>query len=113
MRVGFVCPWEPGLPEATWSRSPWSLRESLAGRVELVDIDPGLARPVRAALKLAYYRKLERGWSSTWKWSRAAEALVARKMWRASAQAKLDLALEMGDYGAAPVPFFLYQDVSF
>ena len=113
MRVGFVCAWEPRSREATWSGTPWALYQALAAQVEVVDIDPGLPRAARAALRLAYMRRLERGWSSTWKWSAPAESLVAARMNRLCRRSRPDVVVQMGDYGVTGPPFFIYQDVSF
>jgi len=113
MRLGFVCAWEPGWPEATWSRTPWSLRVALRDRIDVVDVDPGVPLAARPVLKALYMRRLPRGWSSTWKWSRPAESWVETRMRRMCAKSGLDAAVHMGDYGITATPFFPYLDLTF
>ncbi len=110
-RLGFACHWGPD-PQATWSGTPWRLRQALEERVEVLDLDvtPGAAATV--ALKGAAVRRGEGRWVSPWKHSSAglrAQERALRKQLRAHT---CDAVVQIGDLGVVDDPYLLVQDLS-
>jgi glycosyltransferase involved in cell wall biosynthesis len=112
IRLGFACVWDAE-PRRTWSYTPWELRAALRQRAEVVDLGIQLSLPARRALQVAGLKRRGGRWVTrfehlrSWEW--ASESLLARR----AASRRCDAVLEIQDLGALPVPYFLYQDLSY
>ncbi|SOD70297.1 glycosyl transferase family 1 [Jatrophihabitans sp. GAS493] len=116
LRVGFACAWDPQ-PEATWSHTPWQLREGMRSECDIVDIDLTYPEPARLALKAAYARRRDGKLVSLWKHTRPARLLNSSRLTRADEANRqsrpLDAILQIGDLGPTRTPYFFLQDLSY
>jgi len=110
--IGFACHWNRPAP-ATWSGTPWRLRDALTQIAPVVDLGTELAAPLRAALKLAHVRPTGGTWSSSWRYGRTTRGLVARQVRRASARLRPDVVLEIQDLARTTPPALVLQDLSY
>jgi len=110
--IGFACNWDPR-PRPTWSYTPWHLRAALASQVEVVDVGVRIPRPARAGLKVLSARRVDGRWVSPWKHTRAVDRWCQRVIGANATRLGCRAVLEMQDLAAPPVPFFLYQDLTF
>lgn len=112
VRIGFACHWtEPR--RATWSGTPWHLREALAARAVVEDLPVNPPRVVEQALRVAGVRRTATGWRSTWRHSRLTRGVVSRRLRDAASRRSPDLVLEVQDLGVTDVPFAVVQDLSY
>ncbi|HEX8497270.1 MAG TPA: glycosyltransferase family 4 protein [Actinomycetales bacterium] len=115
LRLGFACHWDES-HEATWSGTPWRLREALAARpdqLEVVDVGVQLPLPVRKSLRLASVRRHDGQWRSLWRQSAPAQALVERSLRAGARDTRPDVCLQLQDLGTLPVPSMVMQDLSY
>jgi glycosyltransferase involved in cell wall biosynthesis len=116
LALAFGCLWDE-IPETTWSSTPWSLRAALREEADLVDVGVEVAPSVRFALKTLHARRYAGRLTSTWEYSRLTDTYVERSMRRQLASLvpsrPCDAALTIQDMGVLPVPFFMYQDLSY
>ena len=112
LRLGIACHWGPN-PRTTWSGTPWQLREALRELVEVVDVGPTLARPIRTALRVAGARRSGGRWRSQWRHSRTAITLLEQELRRQVQRSTPDVVLEIQDLGATEAPFLIMQDLSY
>lgn len=110
--VGFACHWDRR-PETTWSGTPWNLRERLRDLHHLVDIDVGPPVPARALLKAAGMRRANGEWRSMWRHGRVHTQWVERELRTKVRKTGVDVVLQIQDLGDVPVPFLLFQDLSY
>jgi len=110
--IGFACAWGADR-ERTWSGTPWRLRQALAARIDLSDLDVTLPSPVGRALRLAYVRRDGGHWRSLWAQGRPAKLLTDRALRAKVAAEPVSAVLEIGDLGRTPVPYYVLQDLSY
>src|SRR5690606_7570449 len=102
-RLGFACAWGRQA-RATWSGTPWHLREALAPHVDVRDVGVRTPWLVQAGL---------RGIGGPmWRHSRAWERYTERRLRRGIAGVDCDAVLEIQDLGQVSVPFYVLQDLS-
>lgn len=113
MRVGFACLWDED-PRTTWSYTPWNLRGGMrtAGTADIVDVGLTLSGPARTALKALHVRRKAGRFVTTWHYSRLTDAYCARALRHNTAAAGCDAVLQIHDLAPLPIPYFLYQDLS-
>lgn len=112
LRLGFACVWERR-PEATWSRTPWMLREALRELCQVKDIDLTFPELPRQILRLAYARRRKGRVVSSWGHGAPAYAFNETRLSRADRSLDVDVVLEIHDIGATRSPFFILQDLSY
>ena len=112
MRLGFACHWTQPR-EATWSGTPWRLRDALIERTTLVDVGVELPGPVRSALRVAGARHTSNGWVSMWRHGASAQALVEYELRRNVRKVRPDVVLEIQDLAIVDVPFLILQDLTY
>jgi glycosyltransferase involved in cell wall biosynthesis len=110
--LGFACHWDPHR-EATWSGTPWRLRQALAQRAAVVDLGVSLGRETRLAMRLAHLRRSGGRWTSGWQQSRALDLVLQRRLGRAERRTSVDAVIEVQDLATFSAPFFTYQDLSY
>ena len=114
-RIGFACQWED-IPERTWSYSAWNLRAAMQLAADTTDIGVRIPRLSRTALKAIHTRPLGGRLTTTWSYSRLTDAHIARVLRRELSRNigahRCNAVLTMQDLAALPVPFFVYQDIS-
>jgi glycosyltransferase involved in cell wall biosynthesis len=110
--IGFACVWDRP-PEATWSHTPWQLREALRRCSNVVDIDLTYPSGVRSVLRLAHARRADGRIVSQWKHGRAAQTITTTRLRQASRNARVDAVVEIGDLGSTAAPFYVVQDLSY
>jgi len=110
--IGFACHWNRPAP-ATWSGTPWRLRDALTRVAPVVDLGAELPAPVRAALKVTHVRRTGGAWSSSWRYGRVTRGLVARQVRRATARLRPDVVLEIQDLARTTRPTLVLQDLSY
>ena len=103
-RLGFACAWGRH-PRATWSGTPWHLREALVEHVDVRDVGIRIPWPVQAAFR--------GGLGPMWRHSRAWEHYSERQLRRGVARAGCDAVLEIQDLARLDVPFYVMQDLSY
>lgn len=111
MQLGFACNWAPDR-RASWSGTPWSLRQALASQVDVVDLGVRLHPVARTLLKAAYTHRHEGHWITTWKRSPIHTGGVERIIRRRAAARNCDAVLEIQDLARTDRPYFVYQDLS-
>jgi glycosyltransferase involved in cell wall biosynthesis len=115
-RIGFACLWEE-IPERTWSYTAWNLRAGMRLAGEVVDVGVRIPALPRTALKALHTRPRRGRLTTSWAYSRLTDAYSARLLRRdlalASAGGGCDAVLTIQDLAALPVPFYLYQDLSY
>lgn len=111
-RIGFACLWGP-TPAATWSHTPWHLREAMSRQADVVDVGVYLPSPARTGLKALHVRWKAGRPVSTWQQSRLTDAVCQRVIQHSAARTRCDAVLEIQDLTPLDLPFFLYQDMSF
>ncbi|WP_407072826.1 glycosyltransferase family 4 protein [Planotetraspora sp. GP83] len=111
-RVGFACLWDED-PRKTWSYTPWHLREALRERADVVDVGVDIPPRVRAALRAMHVRPRHGRLATTWKYSGVTDEYCRRALLRSIAESGCDAVLQIQDIAPLPVPFFLYQDLSY
>src|SRR5205085_1214328 len=96
LRLGFACHWDQ-VRERTWSGTPWRLREALGGdpTIDVVDVAPTIAGPVRRGLRLAGARISEGRVRSHWRHSAAAVNLIEADLERRVRRAAPDVVLQI------------------
>lgn len=113
--IGFACRWDDP-PERTWSYSAWNLRAALRLATDITDIGVHIPRLSQTVLKAMHTRLLGGRLTTTWSYSRLTDAYIARalrrELSRNIAARRCQAVLTMQDLAALPVPFFLYQDIS-
>jgi glycosyltransferase involved in cell wall biosynthesis len=116
LALAFGCLWDE-IPETTWSSTPWSLRAALREQADIIDVGVEVAPSVRFALKALHARRYAGRLTSTWEYARLTDAYVERSLCRQLADVVAshgcDAALTIQDMSALPVPFFMYQDLSY
>jgi glycosyltransferase involved in cell wall biosynthesis len=112
LRLGFACAWQPDR-RATWSGTPWFLREALSRKVVLVDTGIDLPPLACRALQVLHARRHEGRWVSTWRQSAVTDLLYRRQIQRRVRGASVDAVLEIGDLSEVDRPYFFYQDLSY
>jgi glycosyltransferase involved in cell wall biosynthesis len=111
LKLGYACHWQPE-PRATWSGTPFHLRRALAERAALIDLDLSLSTPLRTLARLAYVRRSNGTFLSTWRSARPTQLLIERQLKKLVERRPCDAVLEIGDLAVVGPPFFLYQDLS-
>lgn len=113
-RLGLACAWTAD-PRATWSGTPWALRESLRrvpGGPEIVDVGVAPPRWLRTGLNALSARRHRGRWVAYWPewsgWRHAAERRIAARV----ADERCDATLEIADLAVVDRPYFLYQDLA-
>lgn len=114
LRVGYAVAWNRD-PRTTWSHTPWSLRQALLRHAALNLTDIHLSMPSwrKLALKAWHITRYQGRWMSGWGHSPVAYRDHHASLLRSVANADLDVLLEIGDWGDAPLPSFVYQDYSY
>lgn len=112
VRIGFACHWTEPRP-ASWSGTPWHLREALAARAIVDDLAVNLPRVAERALRLAGARRTTGGWRSTWRHGDLTRSLLRRRLRGEAARRPPDLVLEIQDLGPTDAPFAVLQDLSY
>jgi glycosyltransferase involved in cell wall biosynthesis len=110
--LAFAAMWGPD-PEATWSGTPFQLRGALRERCDVEDVGVELSPSVQTALKLAHARPTRSGVVTSWSHSALTDRVVARRLARHPALARVEAALLIQDLAALTVPYLTYQDMSF
>ncbi len=113
MRIGFACLWDHADPRATWSGTPWALREALRRQVDLVDLGVRPSAALATALRLTHLRWRAGRPTSTWDQSRITDAYCRVRLSKAVATSGCDAVLQIQDLAVLDRPYFLYQDLSF
>jgi glycosyltransferase involved in cell wall biosynthesis len=112
VRLGFACAWDPR-PEATWSYTPWRLREALRATTDVVDLGMSYPDAVRLPLKALHARRVNGQWVSMWKHSRLARGYTTRALRHAEQTTPCDVALQIQDLAALRTPYLVFQDLSY
>ncbi|GFN23660.1 glycosyltransferase family 4 protein [Thermanaeromonas sp. C210] len=112
MRIGFACAWDDP-PERTWSYTPWNLFNAMKNKIEVVDFGPKIGRVQRLALKALYTKRRNNRWVSTWNRSSLWDFVCTRYIINKLKEHDVAAVLEIGDLAQLPVPFYLYQDLSY
>jgi glycosyltransferase involved in cell wall biosynthesis len=112
MRLGFACAWDSP-PEATWSHTPWSLRNALRARTDVVDVSAGIPQLVRLPLKALHARRSGGRWVSLWKHSSLAIRCRERAMLRREDTRQCDVVLQIQDLAVLDTPYLVFQDLSY
>jgi len=114
LRLAYAVAWNRD-PRTTWSHTPWSLREAFLERSDTVVTDVHLTMPRwrKLMLKAWHVTRHQRRWISGW-----GHSPIVYRDYNASLRRQLDAStadavLEIGDWGDAPVPSFVYQDYSY
>jgi glycosyltransferase involved in cell wall biosynthesis len=110
--LAFAAMWGPD-PETTWSGTPFQLRAALRERAHVEDVGVELPPSVRTGLKLAHARPTRSGIVTSWSHSALTDRVVARRLVRHPALARVEAVLQIQDLAVLPVPYLTYQDMSF
>jgi glycosyltransferase involved in cell wall biosynthesis len=110
--LGFACKWDRR-PQDTWSHTPWALLQALRHRTHVQDLGPRLSDVERLALMASHARRGAHGWSTSWEWSRATDLLCEQRLRRRLRLSPCDVVLQIQDLSRLPVPYGVYQDLSF
>jgi glycosyltransferase involved in cell wall biosynthesis len=115
-RIGFASLWEE-IPERTWSYTAWNLRAGMRLAGQVVDVGVQIPPLPRTALKALHTRPRRGRLTTSWTYSRLTDAYSTRILRRELALARAgggcDAVLTIQDLAALPVPFYLYQDLSY
>jgi glycosyltransferase involved in cell wall biosynthesis len=115
-RIGFASLWEE-VPERTWSYTAWNLRAGMRLAGEIVDVGVQIPSLPRTALKALHTRPRRGRLTTSWAYSRLTDAYSSRILHRELALARAgggcDAVLTIQDLAALPIPFYLYQDLSY
>ncbi|MEA3182675.1 MAG: hypothetical protein QOI59_6198, partial [Gammaproteobacteria bacterium] len=111
LRLGFACVWDRP-PEATWSHTPWMLRENLRALCDVEDVDLTFPELARQALRLAYARPSGGRLRSMWTHERPARFINERRLAKATRSLDFDALLQIGDIGVVSAPYYVIGDLS-
>ncbi|MBU3741807.1 MAG: glycosyltransferase family 4 protein [Candidatus Kapabacteria bacterium] len=112
--LGYAVAWNRD-PKTTWSHTPWSLREALRGHdgVQLEDIGLSMPSWLTLPLKVWHMTRYQGRWISGWGHSPKVYHHHHATLRRSAMRHRPDAILEIGDWGTASVPTFVYQDYSY
>lgn len=85
----------------------------MRGQADLVDVGVEIPPRLRTALRAAHVRPRHGRLTTTWKYSRITDEYCRRTLLRSIAGSGCDTVLQIQDIAPLPVPFFLYQDLSY
>ena len=114
LRVGYAVAWNRD-PKTTWSHIPWSLRQAFLRQsgTRLSDIPLTMSSWRKTVLKAWHIARYQGRWMSGWGHSPIVFRDHHASLLRSVSQTPLDVLLEIGDWGNAPLPSFVYQDYSY
>lgn len=114
LRLAYAVAWNRD-PRTTWSHTPWSLREALLQRQGTALTDVHLTMPTwrKLWLKGWHITRHQQRWISGWGHSPLVYRDYNASMRQQLSAATVDAVLEIGDWGDAQVPSFVYQDYSY
>jgi glycosyltransferase involved in cell wall biosynthesis len=111
MKTGFACAWKK-VPEETWSRTPWDLRNALRRQTCVTDLGIEYSE-MWTLLKGLYVRRRRGRWMTTYHWSSTWDRIVQKRLQSSLRKTALDAVIEIGDLAQLDVSFYVYQDLNF
>jgi glycosyltransferase involved in cell wall biosynthesis len=109
--LGFACSWESPRSR-TWSGSALRFFQALSDQTSVIDV--GLDPPVylKRAAKLAFARRRNGKWITTWRWSRAWDHWAANSINRSARIHHCGAVLQVQDLANTDIPYYVWQDLN-